>query len=78
MLTCFQIRQSLPKHVRQSQGPGESKNSNTTVQMALTNLKCSGFVFINDDLILKNIEHKTKCRCFFDVYGVCVKGPLPD
>jgi hypothetical protein len=34
--------------------------------MAVTNLKRSGFVFITDDLILQNIEHKTKCRCFFD------------
>jgi len=42
--------------------------------LALTNLKRSGFVFITDDLILKNIEHKTKCRCFFDAREIVQKA----
>jgi len=44
--------------------------------LAPTNLKRSGFVFIADDLIFlkKNIEHKTKCRCFFDARGIAQKA----
>ncbi len=34
---------------RQSQEPGKSKNSCSSGRLALTNLKRSGFVFINDD-----------------------------
>jgi len=39
--------------------------------MAVTNLKRSGFVFITDNLILKNIEHNTKCHCFLMRMRLC-------
>jgi hypothetical protein len=54
---------------------GNQKNSCSSGKLAVTNLKHSGFVFINDGLsFLKNIEHITKCRYFFDAQGDCEKA----
>jgi len=74
MLTNFNKARILTKDAVNPKSRGNQKNRCTTVKMALTNLKRSGFVFITEDLILKNIEHKTKCRCFFDAREIVQKA----
>ena len=70
LLTNFNKAWILTKDAVNPKSLGNQKNKCTTVKTALTNLKRSGFVFITDNLILKNIEHKTKCRCFFDAHEI--------
>jgi hypothetical protein len=53
MLACFKISQPLAKNVVNPKSRGNQKNRCSPDKLALTNLKRSGFVFINDDLILK-------------------------
>jgi len=74
LLTNFNKARILTKDDVNPKSQGNQKNRCTKVKTALTNLKRSGFVFVTDDLILKNIEHKTKCRCFFDVYEIVQKA----
>jgi len=74
LLTNFNKARILTKYVVNPKSRGNQKNRCTIVKMALTNLKRSGFVFITDDLILKNIERKTKCHCFFDAREIAQKA----
>jgi hypothetical protein len=68
LLACFNKLQVLPKNAVNRKGQENQKNRSCSLQLALTNLKRSGFVFVISELKLKKaFEHKTKCRCFFDV-----------
>ncbi|ARS40146.1 hypothetical protein CA265_10975 [Sphingobacteriaceae bacterium GW460-11-11-14-LB5] len=70
MLTNINKVQALPKNFVNPKWQKNQKNSCRIEQIALPNLKRSGFVFNNhDSQLLKDIEHKTKCRCFFDKPG---------
>jgi len=61
---------SLPKEAVNPKWQENQKNSCSIEQMAPPSLKRSGFVFINvNSKTFKGIEHKTKCRCFFDERG---------
>ena len=53
LLACFNKFTGFTEERCQSQGPGESKNRSSSLQLAQTNLKRSGFVFENVNLILK-------------------------
>jgi hypothetical protein len=53
MLANFNKARILTKYAVNPKSRKNQKNRCTTVKMALTNLKRSGFVFITDDLILK-------------------------
>ncbi|RLJ69522.1 hypothetical protein BCL90_5117 [Pedobacter alluvionis] len=53
LLACFNKLQVLPKNAVNPKGQGNQKNRISSLQLARTNLKRSGFVFITDDLILK-------------------------
>ncbi|ARS42623.1 hypothetical protein CA265_24350 [Sphingobacteriaceae bacterium GW460-11-11-14-LB5] len=60
----------MPKNFVNPKWQKNQKNSYRIEQIALPNLKRSGFVFnSHDSQLLKGIEHKTKCRCFFDEPG---------
>ncbi|ARS39158.1 hypothetical protein CA265_05515 [Sphingobacteriaceae bacterium GW460-11-11-14-LB5] len=62
--------QVLPKHAVNPKWQKNQKNSCRIEQIAPSNLKRSGFVFNNHNpQLFKGIEHKTKCRCFFDETG---------
>jgi hypothetical protein len=74
VLACFNNTQVLPKNAVNPKSRRNQKNRCSSGKLALTNLKRSGFVFIRNDLKFKNIEHKTKCRCFFDVGGFVQKA----
>jgi hypothetical protein len=60
MLANFNKARILTKYAINPNSRKNQKNRCITVKMALTNLKRSGFVFITDDLIYKNIEHKPR------------------
>ena len=60
MLTNFNKARIITKDAVNPKSRGNQKNRCRTVKMAVTNLKRGGFVFITDDLILKNIEHKPR------------------
>jgi hypothetical protein len=49
MLGCLKDTRILPKDVVNPKSQGNQKNSCSSGKLALTNLKRSGFVFINDD-----------------------------
>ena len=51
LLTNFNKARILTKDAVNPKSRGNQKNRRTTVKMAVTNLKRSGFVFITDDLI---------------------------
>jgi hypothetical protein len=75
MLTCFNNAQALPKNAVNPKGRRNQKNSCRKEQIALPNLKRSGFVFIDAKFkALISIEHKTKCRCFFDACRIVQKA----
>jgi hypothetical protein len=54
---------------------GNQKNSCKTEQLALPNLKRSGFVQVFAKTLNQHMPHKTKCRCFFKEKWVCVEAP---
>jgi hypothetical protein len=60
MLACFEKTQPLPKHARQSQEPEESKKQVQFRQIGTNKPETQWFCVHNDDLILKNIEHKPR------------------
>jgi hypothetical protein len=78
MLACFEITQPLPKNSVNPQGQENQKDRRTAVQMALSNLERSGFVFHVCKNFSPSPNKQNNCHCFFDVYGDGVKGPLLD
>ncbi|ARS40876.1 hypothetical protein CA265_14925 [Sphingobacteriaceae bacterium GW460-11-11-14-LB5] len=79
MLANFNKSTDFNEVCRQSQEPEKSKKQVLSRSIGTNKPETQWFCVHNDDLIFKkNIEHKTKCRCFFDVNGIVQKGSLLD
>jgi len=76
LLACFNKLTGFTEERRQSQGLGGSKNRSSSLQLAQTNLKRSGFVFIITELKLKiALNTKQSAAVFLMCVRLC-KGPI--
>jgi hypothetical protein len=78
MLTCLKTPNASTEARRQSQGPGESKNSCKTEPIAASGLKRSGFVVHSLQTLSTRCDKQNEVQLFFDVCKDGVKGPLLD
>jgi len=65
LLSNFNKAWVLPKHAVNPKSQGNQKNSCCSGKMALTNLKRSGFVFVNTEFLLEKILNTKRSAAVF-------------
>jgi len=76
LLACFNKLQVVPKNAVNPKGQENQKNRSSSLQLARTNLKRSGFVFVITEFKLKKaLNTKQSASVFLMCMRLC-KGPI--